>query len=175
MPRSRSLNLRDQTGTGVVLGTAGYMSPEQVRGEKADERSDIFSFGAVLYETLSGQRAFAGPSVADRASAILKEDPPDRAGDRKKYSGGPGPDRAALPGEGSGTTVSIGARSGIPPRNRFVGLGIKGSDSDTEKKSSPDWAGDRRSGYPGSGGRSRMVVPGTTASGAEAGIVSSAD
>ena len=71
------LDLRDQTGTGVVLGTAGYMSPEQVRGEKADERSDIFSFGAVLYETLSGQRAFVGQSSADRASAILKDDPQD--------------------------------------------------------------------------------------------------
>src|SRR5579863_8020635 len=71
------LNLRDETGAGVVLGTAGYMSPEQVRGEKADERSDIFSFGAVLYETLSGQRAFGGQSAAERASAILKDDPPD--------------------------------------------------------------------------------------------------
>ena len=68
---------RDETGTGVVLGTAGYMSPEQVRGEKADERSDIFSFGVVLYEVLSGQRAFAGRTAADRASAILHEDPPD--------------------------------------------------------------------------------------------------
>jgi eukaryotic-like serine/threonine-protein kinase len=67
----------DQTGSGIVLGTAGYMSPEQVRGEKADSRSDIFSFGVVLYETLSGQRAFQGASAADRASAILKEDPPD--------------------------------------------------------------------------------------------------
>ena len=67
----------DATGEGVVLGTAGYMSPEQVRGEKADDRSDIFSFGVVLYETLSGQRAFAGRSAADRASAILREDPPD--------------------------------------------------------------------------------------------------
>jgi Tol biopolymer transport system component len=67
----------DETGKGVVLGTAGYMSPEQVRGEKADARSDIFSFGVVLYEALSGQRAFAGRSAADRASAILKEDPPD--------------------------------------------------------------------------------------------------
>ena len=66
-----------QTEAGVVMGTAGYMSPEQVRGEKADPRSDIFSFGAVLYETLSGQRAFGGQSSADRASAILKEDPPD--------------------------------------------------------------------------------------------------
>jgi eukaryotic-like serine/threonine-protein kinase len=72
-----SIDLRDPTGTGVVLGTAGYMSPEQVRGEKADVRSDIFSFGIVLYEMLSGQRAFSGRSAADRASAILKDDPPD--------------------------------------------------------------------------------------------------
>ncbi|MGO9123439.1 MAG: protein kinase domain-containing protein [Terriglobales bacterium] len=71
------LELDHQTEAGVVMGTAGYMSPEQVRGEKADPRSDIFSFGAVLYETLSGQRAFGGQSSADRASAILKEDPPD--------------------------------------------------------------------------------------------------
>jgi eukaryotic-like serine/threonine-protein kinase len=74
---STDLGLRDQTGEGVVLGTAGYMSPEQVRGEKADERSDVFSFGVVLYEMLSGQRAFPGASAADRASAILKEDPPE--------------------------------------------------------------------------------------------------
>jgi serine/threonine protein kinase len=74
---STDLELRDETGKGVVLGTAGYMSPEQVRGEKADARSDIFNFGVVLYELLSGQRAFAGRSAADRASAILKDDPPD--------------------------------------------------------------------------------------------------
>src|SRR6202040_2303279 len=67
----------NQTSAGVVLGTVGYMSPEQVRGEKADQRSDVFSFGAVLYEALSGQRAFEGRTPADRASAILKEDPPD--------------------------------------------------------------------------------------------------
>ena len=65
------------TATGVVLGTAGYMSPEQVRGEKADQRSDIFSLGGVLYESLSGQRAFAGRTSADRAGAILKDEPPD--------------------------------------------------------------------------------------------------
>ena len=64
-----------QTGSGVVLGTAGYMSPEQVRGQKADRRSDIFSFGAVLYEALSGQRAFAATTPADTAIAILKEEP----------------------------------------------------------------------------------------------------
>lgn len=71
------LELDNQTQEGAVMGTAGYMSPEQVRGEKADQRSDVFSFGAVFYEMLSGQRAFEGRSSADRASAILKEEPPD--------------------------------------------------------------------------------------------------
>ncbi|MEP6767713.1 MAG: protein kinase [Acidobacteriota bacterium] len=65
------------TEPGVVLGTLGYMSPEQVRGRPADARSDIFSFGAILYEMLAGQRAFKGDSAADTMSAILKEDPPD--------------------------------------------------------------------------------------------------
>jgi eukaryotic-like serine/threonine-protein kinase len=60
----------------VILGTAGYMSPEQVRGEVADARSDIFSFGATLYEMVSGQRAFQGDSAVETMSAILKYDPP---------------------------------------------------------------------------------------------------
>src|SRR5262249_33764816 len=67
------------TEPGVVLGTLGYMSPEQVRGKAADHRSDIFAFGAILYEMLSGERAFRGDSAADTMSAILKEDPPDLA------------------------------------------------------------------------------------------------
>jgi dienelactone hydrolase len=61
---------------GTVLGTMGYMSPEQVRGHPADHRSDLFSLGATLYEMLAGRRAFTGPSQADTTSAILKEDPP---------------------------------------------------------------------------------------------------
>jgi len=65
------------TEAGVVLGTAGYMSPEQVRGLALDARSDIFSFGAILYEMLSGKRAFHGDTPADTMSAILKEDPLD--------------------------------------------------------------------------------------------------
>ncbi|MFN2454156.1 MAG: protein kinase [Pyrinomonadaceae bacterium] len=65
------------TGAGVVLGTIGYMSPEQVRGQPADHRADIFSFGAVLYEMLSGRRAFRGDSAIETLNAILKEEPPD--------------------------------------------------------------------------------------------------
>jgi len=63
------------TEVGVVLGTAGYMSPEQVRGQVVDHRSDIFSQGAILYEMLSGKRAFEGKTAADTLSAILKEEP----------------------------------------------------------------------------------------------------
>ena len=63
------------TEVGVVLGTAGYMSPEQVRGQVVDPRSDIFSLGAILYEMLSGKRAFEGTTAADTMSAILKEEP----------------------------------------------------------------------------------------------------
>jgi WD40 repeat protein len=63
------------TEPGQVMGTAGYMSPEQVRGKAADHRSDIFSFGSILYEMLSGQRAFRGETPADTMSAILKEEP----------------------------------------------------------------------------------------------------
>jgi serine/threonine-protein kinase len=65
------------TEPGVVMGTLGYMAPEQVRGKPADPRSDIFSFGTILYEMLSGERAFRGDSAADTMSAILTKDPPD--------------------------------------------------------------------------------------------------
>ena len=65
-----------QTESGMVVGTAGYMSPEQVRGQAADHRSDIFAFGSVLYEMLTGQRAFARETGVETMSAILKEDPP---------------------------------------------------------------------------------------------------
>ena len=65
------------TRPGVVMGTVGYMSPEQVRGDIADHRSDIFSFGAVLYEMLGGKRAFAGDSSVETMTAILKAEPPE--------------------------------------------------------------------------------------------------
>src|SRR3984957_5204421 len=61
---------------GMVMGTAGYMSPEQVRGEPIDPRSDIFSFGAVLYEMLTGKRAFKRDTSAETMTAVLREEPP---------------------------------------------------------------------------------------------------
>ncbi len=64
-----------ETQEGVVMGTPGYMSPEQVRGQAADSRSDIFSFGLVLYEMLAGRRAFSGSSSIEIMSAILKQEP----------------------------------------------------------------------------------------------------
>jgi len=65
------------TAAGTVMGTVGYMAPEQVRGQVADARADIFSFGVVLYEMLSGRRAFQRDTAAETMTAILKEDPPD--------------------------------------------------------------------------------------------------
>jgi len=64
-----------QTRTGAIVGTLGYMSPEQSQGTPADLRSDIFSFGAILYEMLSGKRAFAGESAVDVAYAVVHHDP----------------------------------------------------------------------------------------------------
>ena len=65
------------TEPGVVMGTVGYMSPEQVRGESTDSRTDIFAFGAVLYEMLTGKRAFQRSNATETQAAILREDPPN--------------------------------------------------------------------------------------------------
>lgn len=70
------------TMPGTVVGTVGYMSPEQVRGAAADPRSDIFSFGVVLFEMLSGRRAFQRGSTADTMAAILNEEPPELSGEQ---------------------------------------------------------------------------------------------
>jgi Tol biopolymer transport system component len=67
----------ERTAAGVVMGTASYMAPEQVRGEGADPRTDIFAFGAVLYEMLSGVRAFRRDTAAETMTAVLKDDPPE--------------------------------------------------------------------------------------------------
>ena len=73
---------QQMTSPGMVMGTVGYMSPEQVRGEVVDHRSDIFSFGLILFEMLRGERAFQRETVAETMTAILKEDVPEMGGTR---------------------------------------------------------------------------------------------
>ena len=68
-----------ETEPGMVMGTVGYMSPEQVRGQPADHRADIFAFGAILYEMLTGKRAFHKPTAPETMGAVLNEDPPEIA------------------------------------------------------------------------------------------------
>ena len=65
-----------RTEPGMIVGTVGYMSPEQVRGQAADSRADLFAFGAILYEMVVGKRAFTKPTSAETMSAILNEEPP---------------------------------------------------------------------------------------------------
>lgn len=65
----------DSSRTGIILGTAAYMSPEQARGKPLDKRTDIWSFGCVLYEALTGRQAFKGETVSDTVASILKQDP----------------------------------------------------------------------------------------------------
>jgi Tol biopolymer transport system component len=79
------------TNPGTVMGTVGYMAPEQIRGQVADGRSDLFALGAVLYEMLTGQRAFERDTAADTITAILKEDPPEFSRTRAEIP--PGLDR----------------------------------------------------------------------------------
>ena len=74
------------TDAGTVMGSVGYMAPEQVRGKPADSRSDIFAFGAILYEMISGKRAFHRDSPVETMSAILKEEPPDLAETNRNVS-----------------------------------------------------------------------------------------
>ena len=77
LTRLESPTMAPATTPGTVLGTVGYMAPEQVRGESADHRADIFALGCVLYEMLTGERAYRRETAAETMSAILREDPPD--------------------------------------------------------------------------------------------------
>ena len=63
------------TQMGMILGTAAYMSPEQAKGRQADKRSDIWAFGCVLFEMLTGKRAFEGEDVSDTLAAVLRGEP----------------------------------------------------------------------------------------------------
>ena len=76
VPAEEALTKQVRTGSGVIIGTAGYMSPEQARGKTVDARSDIFSFGAVIYEMVTHRKPFDGETPSDVLASILKTDPP---------------------------------------------------------------------------------------------------
>jgi len=90
---SHALTTPAETEPGVVMGTLGYMSPEQLRGRPADRRSDIFSLGAILYEMLAGRKAFSGSTPVDTIGAVLKEEPAELSGTVEGLS--PGLERIA--------------------------------------------------------------------------------
>ena len=98
------------------MGTVGYMAPEQVRGAAVDNRTDIFSLGAVLYEMVSGKQAFRRDTAAETMTAILKEDPPEL--DEATQPVSPGIQRiiSTLSGEKTGATISVGKRFGFCAR-----------------------------------------------------------
>jgi len=84
--RSGATQTMAVTDPGTVMGTVGYMAPEQVRGQAVDARADVFAFGAVFYEMVAGQRAFQRDTVADTMTAILTQDPPDFGASRPDVS-----------------------------------------------------------------------------------------
>ena len=107
------------TAVGMVMGTVGYMSPEQVRAQPLDHRTDIFSFGAVFYEMVTGRRAFSGDSHVETMNAILKEDPPEFAEINPEPARLARPHRPALPREAAGRSLSFSARSRDLARSPF--------------------------------------------------------
>ena len=98
-PGSDETVMTDGTEPGMVMGTVGYMSPEQVRGQTVDGRTDIFAFGAVLYEMLAGRRAFERPTSAETLTAILNEEPRAMSATCPGYAARPGASRQTLRGK----------------------------------------------------------------------------
>ncbi len=133
-----AVTMAASTDPGVVIGTVGYMAPEQVRGQAVDQRADLFSLGAVLYEMLSGRRAFQRDTAAETMTAILRDDPPEITDVRAPLP--PGLDRIvrhcleknpaerfqssgdvafaieALSGTSTGAVPAVGARASGPRR-----------------------------------------------------------
>ena len=105
-----------RTDPGTVMGTVGYMAPEQVRGQAVDGRADLFALGAVLYEMLAGRRAFERDTAADTMTAILKEDPPEFDRARADIPAGARSHHPSLPREERRRTIPVGARRGVCAR-----------------------------------------------------------
>ena len=116
-PASAMVTTAPPTQPGVVLGTVGYMAPEQVRGLPVDHRADLFALGAILYELLSGRRAFSRDTAPETMAAILKEDPPELNACGADAAG-PRQDRQSLSGEESVGAISDGQRSRVRPGER---------------------------------------------------------
>ena len=115
-----TVTVQPQSHPGHVVGTVGYMSPEQVRGQTADARSDIFAVGVILYEMLTGKPAFRKATSAETMTAILNEDPAGTFAACVEYSTGIAKDRESLPREEPGQALSArfgsGVRTGISLR-----------------------------------------------------------
>ena len=121
------------TAQGTILGTFQYMAPEQIEGLEADARTDIFAFGALLFEMLTGRTAFEGKTRASLLGAILKDEPPPVSRVQPRCPRGPRPHHQKVPREGSGRPVSERARSAARPQ--MGGIWIerwrRGADGDT--------------------------------------------
>ena len=98
------------TLTGVIVGTAGYMAPEQARGQPVDQRADLFALGATLYEMLAGRRAFAGASTVEALHAILSTDPPALLDGNPTNSVGARANRRTAPRKGASPALPVGGR-----------------------------------------------------------------
>ena len=123
---SPTLTLELATSVGAVMGTAAYMAPEQARGKPVDKRADIWAFGVVLYEMLTGQRLFGGETISDTLASVLKEEPIGTA-----FPNGPcgccGVAWNEIPGSGCATSVTHGGNwkkrlPRGPPRRCVRGL-----------------------------------------------------
>ena len=130
-PRHRTLDETETaanglpvTKQGMVLGTIGYMSPEQVEGKPVDARSDVFSFGAVLYEMVTGRRAFSGDSNISVLSAILRDEPKPVTRTCSASPARDGKNRLPLPAEGPGETFPNCRRSPPCARRGPAGTGF---------------------------------------------------
>ena len=112
------------TQIGMILGTAAYMSPEQARGKAVDQRADIWAFGCVLYEMLTGRRAFDGEDVPDTLSRVLQREP-DFAALPDRVAAGGATTPGAMPREGSTQAPVADCRGGISDRRSARGSHVR--------------------------------------------------